>query len=51
MPWAVMVYNGRSLEVIRKDGRTPTMRDLKLRQQWQDYLYTVAERKRNPNHQ
>jgi len=34
------------LEVVRIDGRTPTMRDMRLRDEWQRYLFAVAALRR-----
>lgn len=41
------VYHGDHLEVIRTDGKTPTLKDMKVRDAWFDYLKKKADNLRH----
>lgn len=37
------IYHGDHLEVIRTDGKTPTLKDMKVRDAWFEYLKKIAK--------
>lgn len=37
------IYHGDRIEVIRTDGKTPTLRDMKVRDAWFEYLKKIAK--------
>lgn len=41
------IYHGDRIEVIRTDGKTPTLRDMKVRDAWFEYLKKKADNLRH----
>lgn len=38
------IYHGDHIEVIRVDGKTPTLKDMKVRDAWFEYLKGKAKK-------
>ena len=41
------IYHGDHLEVIRTDGKTPTLKDIAIRDAWFEYLKKKADNLRH----
>lgn len=44
-----LIMHPDRLEVVRDDGRTPTLSEIKLKDEWERYLLALAAIMRNKN--